>query len=148
MKSGLDTETTPTTEEERKILSEAGFIHVTGLVAIGHAYRNVVTTGSPFAKKYRIGENMGPEWRGRWEHNNRRLAIVTPGGEVWLAYAETDHEIEARQVRACERLAPNGEGVFVPCSNWEHIRFDELLHRAANPDWMSARGLVESGEFS
>ncbi len=116
----------PTDEMERALLRSAGYIHVTGLQYASRLHGNVA--GIPTPK---------PRDLGRWDMNNSTDVIVTTGGETWLAkhsnesFSQLDEQI--RQAR--KTLAPNGQGVFVPCSNGEVLGWFDTIRRHADPNW-------------
>ncbi len=113
---------TPTNAEERKMLRSAGFIHVTGLIA----------RTPNMDESYVIGERLTPTDHGRWDQNNSKIVLVTPGGEVWLTAASAEDPAE---VEACKkRFAPNGQGAFVPLSNGEQVEQFHLFCRVADPN--------------
>lgn len=113
---------TPTSNEERKVLQYAGFVHVTGL----QTYDN---TGK---EKYAIGELITENCLGKWSHNNGHTVVVTTGGETWLRVGDPD-DGSIEEVK--KMFAPNGRGAFVPCSNGEKVGESQLLARVANPNY-------------
>ena len=113
-----------TTEEERKVLALAGFVHVTGLTEWGPMN----------GQKSVIGEYLPARWLGRYDMNNGKAVFVTSGGEVWLGYpGSRKHETGMEEVVPV--ICPNGQGAFVPCSNGETINTGDILARLADPDW-------------
>jgi len=112
---------TPTSTQQRRILAEAGFIHVTGLRCYHHS--------SDY--EYYIGENVKSEELGCWEQNNGMNVIVTRGGEVWIMAGPCPDE----QSSVIVETAPNGRGAFVPLSNGEQISHYELLRRVRDPNY-------------
>jgi hypothetical protein len=113
---------TPTNVEERKVLRDAGFVHVTGLRY--HSLHSVEH------KTYFIGEQLRSGELGRWCSNNGLTVIVTVGGEVWLkaGHASSDSQ-------AISEFAPHGNGAFVPLSNGEQISHIDLMFRFDNPNY-------------
>lgn len=120
------------TPEERKLLEEAGFVHVTGLNPV-----------DIYGKEDRkpIGHHLRPNDLGRYDSNNSMAVIVTTGGEVWLA-CQTNQSMKWRYDSihtALTTLCPNEKGTFVPCSNGEQLHWRDLLHRIADPDYVPSR---------
>lgn len=113
---------TSTTLEERKILRDAGFVHVTGLTAMDGQCN----------PQYVIGEDVGSSHVGKHDNNNGKYVIVTPGGEWWIRAVINRLPVPREIFR---RLCPNGQGAFVPCTNGEEILMSDLLDRVADPDY-------------
>lgn len=115
---------TPTTREERKLLQEVGFVHVTGMEACGPEAKN----------SYVIGENIKPDEYGCWNRNNGKTTIITTGGEVWLRGGafERNEAMEA----VMNKFAPHGKYGFVPLSNGEVVDQHLLLCRIADPGYL------------
>lgn len=110
-----------TTPEERQLLRDFGFIHVTGL----KVYPDCIRDG------YHMGE-INPVRLGTWNYNNGKFVIVTRGGEVWLA----DGAVTQRDLQdLLDRLCPAEPAGPVPCSNGEKIDSDDLIARLTDPDW-------------
>ena len=112
---------TPTNLQTRKILRDAGFVHVTGLATYNHSTDDF----------YIIGEKLTEEELGRCDSNNGLTVLVTEGGEVWLKAgppASWDSQVIVE-------LAPNGRGAFVPLSNGEQVSPYDLLHRINDPSY-------------
>jgi len=126
MRFRLDSGTTPSTAKERELLRQAGFVYVTGLetqhLVLHEEYQS-----------YRIGEDTTPSDLGKKDSNNGMRVVVTLGGEWWLARVAADSTV---QEAVMKRVAPNGKGCCVPCSNGETIAFFDILSRIADPDWM------------
>jgi hypothetical protein len=113
---------TPTTPAERKMLHDAGFVHVTGL-----------TVQPPHnAESYVIGERLTPANHGKWDQNNSKIVVVTTGGEVWLRAGGAEGPACVEEVK--KQLAPNGRGAFVPLSNGETVEQYHLFCRVADPN--------------
>ena len=121
-----------TTPEERKLLQDAGFVHVTGLNPVNiHGKED----GKP------IGHHLRHNDLGRYDSNNGMGVIVTTGGEVWLA-RQTDQSMRWRYDSihtALTTLCPNEKGTFVPGSNGEQLYWRDLLWRVADPDYVPSR---------
>jgi hypothetical protein len=111
------------TPEERGMLRECGFVHVTGL-------RTICRRGLP---SYVIGEKLRKEDFGRLGIHNQYISIVTMGGEVWLRAEMKEVEPEIGEI--WKKLCPNGSGAFVPLSNGESTDIHELLARIVDPDF-------------
>lgn len=117
----------PTSQDERKLLQAAGFVHVTGLVAT--SFMNSSDTKP-------IGHDLHPRDLGRFGSNNSTDVVITTGGEVWLA-SHTDGSISLKSElinTVLTELCPNGIGAWVPCSNGEQLNYRDLLKRVADPD--------------
>lgn len=126
-----------TTPEERKLLRDNGFVHVTGLT---ESYPD----GSDPSVIYGEDDQLG-----RHDYGNGPVVIVTEGGEVWLGgpgeharswpepiSPETSSRWFHRRVDPLfEKFCPNGRGVSVPCSSGKVIAINDLLDRLANPDF-------------
>src|SRR5690242_4321962 len=97
---------TSTTPEERQRLRDAGFVHVTGLLPSWQSRERM----------YAIGEKLRDDELGKWGSNNGKVAIVTKGGEVWLAAWPVN-----RFPDLTRHFCPNGGGAFVPLSNGETV---------------------------
>lgn len=110
---------TPTSEERRKALTDAGFVHVTGLSTYTHAWK----------REYVIGEKLTTEDVGKWDSHNGMMVLITNGGEVWLRAAPNSEKIRG----VLKAFAPNGQGAFVPLSNGEVIEAHEILTRIVDP---------------
>ena len=98
------------TQKRAEMLRSLGFVHVTGL-----------STWSTSGSSYSIQANRKD--LGRWDYNNGKTAITTLDGEVWLA---------AGRIRPPCDICPNGEGMFVPCSNGEQIGTHAVLRRVVD----------------
>lgn len=118
-------ETTSTTTEERSLLHNAGFVHVTGL-RLKH-WRLVDLEEPP-----PIGHDLTPAGLGRCGFNAGIQVIVTLGGEVWIRYASPE---DGGRPDILRQFCPNGEGAQVPCGNGVEIDFYDLMARFANPDY-------------
>jgi hypothetical protein len=116
-----------TTVKDRTDLTLMGFVRVDGLQVQGHM---------SYIIEPRVFEF------GRFDMNNGVAAIVTDGGEVWIAtigattIAESYYNAQGPFGEMLRRLCPNGVGVNVPCSNREGLNWLEVFYRHANPDWM------------
>ncbi len=108
----------PTTQEQRQVLRDAGFVHVTGLQVYDHK-------GSP---DYVIGEKVRQSELGSSGYNNGKFVVVTVGGEIWLAVLREGIPEHIRR-----EFCPNGSGAFVPLSNGEEVSQKCLLERFADP---------------
>ncbi len=117
----------PTSPEQRAKLAKAGFVRVDGLYGVDH--------GHPSYKDGYIIQ-PAPASLGRYDGNNGMTVIVTLGGEMWLAVGTEMSEEQTKIFRELvKELCPNGQGVWIPCSNWDHIDDRSLLSRLMNPDW-------------
>lgn len=101
-----------TREERREFLRTNGFVRVDGLKTQGHLGGNVITVPA--------------KWAGRYDSNNGVTVVYTVDAECWIRRGFFD---------GVRKLAPNGAGAFVPCSNGEQIAFWDMMSRIANPDW-------------
>ena len=110
-------------EEQVKMLREVGFLHATGLVA-----RRL-----PDGESYTIGEDLRQRELGRWDQNNGVIAVVTPGGEVWLAPYRANLKHNECLASVAQSIAVKGKGVFVPCSNGEQLDWHDVIVRMAFP---------------
>lgn len=114
---------TPTNHHERNLLTDAGFVHVTGL---RYWHPDGVSHEDHF-----IGKNLRSEELGKYDHNNSMNVIVTIGGEVWIkAGACPDDRSDVILA-----MAPNGCGAFVPLSNGEQVSHHDLLMRISDPNY-------------
>jgi len=109
---------TPTSKDERKVLREADFIHVTGLHTFG-------------VNESLIGENLSPEWYGKWNAMGNVCVIVTEGGEVWMRTSRLLDQVHS----VLDDFCPNGSGGFVDCANGEQIATRSLLDRLRDPSF-------------
>lgn len=116
---------TPTNGPTRKILRDAGFVHVTGL---RYFALDPLDTDDHF-----IGEQLRPDELGRWDSNNGMTVLVTEGGEVWLKAG-----FISASSQVIKELAPKGCGAFVPLSNGEHVSQHDLLRRMHEPNYQLA----------
>ena len=91
-----------------------GFVHVTGL-----------PTWNLFGRPNYVIQAHQSEL-GCWSHNNGKVVVVTPDGEVWLG-------IWGGHSCPLSKFCPNGIGAFVPCSNGEQIPMLLLLTRVKDP---------------
>jgi hypothetical protein len=117
-----------TTPEQRAKLASAGFVRVDGLKTEG------------FNGGYVIDPKVAE--LGRFSSNNGVTALVTLGGETWLAFSQSnsldDWARAGADLRAelYQELCPRGTGVHVPCSNGEGLDWRDIMCRLANPDWI------------
>jgi hypothetical protein len=116
-----------TTGIQREKLALAGMVRVDGLVARlpGGGEQTITARGGDF---------------GRWDTNNGKLVFITIDGEIWLGKTNvlTDRQL-IRDELADELCNANGRargGAFVPCSNGEALRDNDILARLGNPNWM------------
>lgn len=66
---------------------------------------------------------------------------VTLDGEVWIRHASENHATNCEEfAQLLERLCPNGEGAFVPCSNGEAVPSHMILTRISDPYWIGYEG--------
>ncbi len=114
---------TQTTPQERRLLADAGFVHVTGL-------RYWHPDGASHEDHF-IGKNLRSEELGKYDHNNSMNVIVTTGGEVWIKAGACPED----RSEVIVTMAPNGCGAFVPLSNGEQISHYDLLMRTNNPNY-------------
>jgi hypothetical protein len=116
----------PTTPEERIVLKEAGFVHITGL-----GYANPREVGFP----HLIGEELTPEKDyGKYGTSAQSGldVIITTSGEVWLRAIMTEAEPLVSAI--WKRFCPKGGLVDVPFSKRELFDIHDLLARIADPD--------------
>lgn len=121
-----------TSIDQRIKLAAAGFVRVDGLRAEG--------CGS-YIIEPKVNE------LGHYDMNNGMMAIVTMGGEVWLAasvfppssIASSAYHSPSNLGELIRELCPRGTGANVPCSNGEALDQREIFYRLARPDWMPGR---------
>lgn len=116
---------TPTTPEERSLLHDAGFVHVTGLRLTNW---RLVDCEEPAP----IGKDLAPIDLGRYGYNAGFQVIVTLGGEVWIRHTSPEDDGRPDVLR---RFCPNGGDAWVPCGNGVGIDFYDLMARFADPDY-------------
>ena len=121
---------TPTTDEERILLRDHGFIHVTGLKA------TVPYHVGDDPDHYFIGANLKLSESARWGSNNGVTVINTKGGEVWVRLSTGEDSDFAEVQEAVKALGlPDNGGVFVPLSNGENVEWVQVMRRVANPSY-------------
>lgn len=115
-----------TTPEQREMLAKAGFVHVTGLWAVG-----------PRGGKFRIGDYRHPKILGKYGIANGKIVIVTPGGEVWLAVAGREGQQPDEAQADCMQVfcGEGGSGAWVPGAQGETIDPDQFAKRRLDPSW-------------
>jgi hypothetical protein len=113
--------------EERECLANAGFVHVTGLVASfpeGDHRKNYIIGGKTTAREF-----------GTSYSNNSKTVVVTEGGEIWVK-AQTGETSDFDKIHGVvEKLNLERGGTFVPLSNGEETDLHLLLLRVADPDY-------------
>lgn len=103
-----------TKEETREMLREYGFVRVDGL-----------RTGPEMVDEDTIvAKGQG----GKWDYNNSICAVLTEHMELWIRSGGFNPSLQL--------VAPNGRGLWVPCSNGDWPSAYQLLARVANPDYM------------
>ena len=112
-----------TNAETREMLRENGFVRVDGLRA----------SGPGDEEEHVIGDHLNldtlPENQlGLWDYNNGVYAVLTTHRELWIRVAG------AQDLKILEFLAPNGKGLWVPCSNGDWPSAYSLLARVANSE--------------
>lgn len=114
-------------------LMRYGYVHVTGLPT----HRGLETEpGKIEADSYRLG---------RHDYNNGVAVAVTMDGEVWIRHSSENRATNCEEfAQLLERLCPNGEGAFVPCSNGEAIPSYMVLMRVSDPYWIGYNGEFRS----
>lgn len=117
--SSLSGDSIMTPSETRGLLQESGFVRVDGL-----------RTGPEMVDKSII-RAVGQG--GVWDHHNGVYAVLTTHRELWIRSRSTGDE--QNLTSALELLAPNGKGLFVPCSHGDWPSAHDLLARVANPDY-------------
>jgi len=112
-----------TKAETRQLLQENGFVRVDGLTARGPGENEeeVLSVDTHYPRG------------GRWDFNNGIYVVFTEYRELWIRSADRNGGLEL--VASLEMLAPNGRGMWVPCSNGEWPSAYHLLCRVANPDF-------------
>ncbi len=116
-----------TTQNQREKLAIAGMVRVDGLIArLPNGGEQVITA--------RVGDF------GRWDTNNGKLVFVTIDGEIWLGKTNVLTDRVQIMDELVDKLCNvNGRargGAFVPCSNGEALRDNDILARLGNPNWM------------
>lgn len=118
----------PTTTQERKMLMEAGFIHITGL-SFGH-FREV-------GASHLVGDNLTPSihyGKYGWDPKVGLEVIITWSGEVWLR-AKNAKEDKQRTITLKQHFCPEGDGAPVFFTGSESVNIHDLLARMVDPDY-------------
>lgn len=114
-----------TTENQRDRLALAGMVRIDGLTACRGDERILITS--------RLSE------AGHWDTNNGKLAMITADNEIWLGRHDgsdpLSHGGDSVRRTLIQELCNVGRGVFVPCSNGEALRDNDIMDRLLNPDW-------------
>ena len=113
----------PVSKKRHKILTKAGFIHVTGLMVIGmddqHIYRRIG----------RIGGGIGEKDRGTYAVTRDRVSvIITLDRQVWLGR----NGIRNSTVIS---LTPNGDNPEISFKWRPFFHQRDLLCRLVDPNW-------------
>lgn len=124
----VETSTTLTKEERRKLLRENGFVRVDGLTAFGPGPDEETVIGDIGDYHLNTERDLG-----RWDYNNGVYAVVTTDREIWVSAGNDTGNINFSSL--FEFVAPNDQGCFVPCSNGEWPSAYNLLARVADPDY-------------
>lgn len=122
----------PTTPEQRQLLREAGFVHVTELRVptkedpekIGHQYTiRAGRQGCPIGK-YGIASGF--------------MVLTTMGGEVWIAHQPDEYKLKRglgdQRNTIFQLLCPGGEGDFILFPAGSDIDSHSVLSRVTDPD--------------
>lgn len=110
----------PTTEAERKVLQNAGYIHMTGLWFL-------TRDGNRSAHGCYMGEGLTPELCGTWNDIDRESVIVTERGEVWM---KTGSHVKS----ATDLLCPKGRSNYTPFKPEDGRPVDGMIRRMADPN--------------
>ncbi|MFA6391975.1 MAG: hypothetical protein WCW66_04475 [Patescibacteria group bacterium] len=110
----------PTTPEERAVLQNAGYVHITGLWC--HTRDHGIREDG-----YYVGEKLFHSHLGTWHDYCEQSVIVTERGEVWLKSGSGVASV-------VHQFCPNGQSDYWPFGLVRHQPIAAITRRRIDPN--------------